>query len=227
MKKVLLMAGVLSAVIFSFAQGPQMGKNPGNLPVKRQADKGYTSQRDLIQDQMLKNYVGLFAFQTVDETEKTALLKMVEEEKLARDVYIALAEKWDINPFINIAKAEQVHMLQVQALLEKYTIDYVAQEEGKFSSHDVQELYNQLVQQGSTSQIEAFKVGMLIEEMDIADINSEIVKVDNEDIKQIFVNLRQGSENHLMAFNRQLLINNEKYQPKYLTQVDIEKILGR
>lgn len=163
----------------------------------------------------------------MDETEKTALLKMVEEEKLARDVYIALAEKWDINPFINIAKAEQVHMLQVQALLEKYKIDYVAQEESKFSSHDVQELYNQLVQQGSTSQIEAFKVGMLIEEMDIADINSEIVKVDNEDIKQIFVNLRQGSENHLMAFNRQLLINNEKYQPKYLTQVDIEKILGR
>ncbi|HPX15495.1 MAG: DUF2202 domain-containing protein [Petrotogaceae bacterium] len=226
MKKVLLMAGVLSAVIFSFAQGPQ-GMGNRNIPANRQADKGYSSQRDLIQDQMLKNYVGLFAFQTVDETEKTALLKMVEEEKLARDVYIALAEKWDINPFINIAKAEQVHMLQVQALLEKYKIDYVAQEEGKFSSHDVQELYNQLVQQGSTSQIEAFKVGMLIEEMDIADINSEIVKVDNEDIKQIFVNLRQGSENHLMAFNRQLLINNEKYQPKYLTQVDIEKILGR
>ncbi|HQI79031.1 MAG TPA: hypothetical protein PK845_06005, partial [Petrotogaceae bacterium] len=72
MKKVLLMAGVLSAVIFSFAQGPQMGKNPGNLPVKRQTSKGYTSQRDLIQDQTLKNYVGLFAFQTVDETEKTA-----------------------------------------------------------------------------------------------------------------------------------------------------------
>jgi len=227
MKKVLLMAGVLSAVIFSFAQGPQMGKNPGNLPVKRQTSKGYTSQRDLIQDQTLKNYVGLFAFQTVDETEKTALLKMVEEEKLARDVYIALAEKWDINPFINIARAEQVHMQQVQALLEKYKIDYVAQEEGKFSSQDVQELYNQLVQQGSTSQIEAFKVGMLIEEMDIADINSEIVKADNEDIKQIFVNLRQGSENHLMAFNRQLLINNEKYQPKYLSQSEIEKILGR
>jgi hypothetical protein len=103
----------------------------------------------------------------------------------------------------------------------------VAQEEGKFSSQDVQELYNQLVQQGSTSQIEAFKVGMLIEEMDIADINSEIVKADNEDIKQIFVNLRQGSENHLMAFNRQLLINNEKYQPKYLSQSEIEKILGR
>lgn len=61
MKKVLLMAGVLSAVIFSFAQGPQ-GMGNRNIPANRQADKGYSSQRDLIQDQMLKNYVGLLLF---------------------------------------------------------------------------------------------------------------------------------------------------------------------
>ena len=34
---------------------------------------------------------------------------MREEEKLARDVYLALYEKWGIRTFLNIAKAEQQH----------------------------------------------------------------------------------------------------------------------
>jgi hypothetical protein len=35
---------------------------------------------------------------------------MREEEKLARDVYIALYEKWGLRTFLNIAESEQQHM---------------------------------------------------------------------------------------------------------------------
>jgi len=39
---------------------------------------------------------------TLNQKEKDAILYMREEEKLARDVYNAMYEKWEVNPFGNI-----------------------------------------------------------------------------------------------------------------------------
>ncbi len=47
---------------------------------------------------------------------------MREEEKLARDVYIAMGKKWNANIFSNIARAESRHMQAVAGLLSKYRI---------------------------------------------------------------------------------------------------------
>jgi hypothetical protein len=44
------------------------------------------------------------------ETDKDALLFMLEEEKLARDTYEFLDNTWSINPFANIKNSEQTHM---------------------------------------------------------------------------------------------------------------------
>jgi len=46
----------------------------------------------------------------LDETEKEGLLLMREEEKLARDVYLNLYEKWNLKTFYNIAQSEKTHM---------------------------------------------------------------------------------------------------------------------
>ena len=51
------------------------------------------------------------------------LLYMREEEKLARDVYLALYERWGARTFLNIAKAEQQHMDAVGALLAVRNIE--------------------------------------------------------------------------------------------------------
>jgi len=45
---------------------------------------------------------------------------MREEEKLARDVYLALHEQWGLVPFASISAGEQKHMDAVLALLRKY-----------------------------------------------------------------------------------------------------------
>ena len=42
--------------------------------------------------------------------ELTSLSFMREEEKLARDVYITLYNKWGVNIFTNISNSEQTHM---------------------------------------------------------------------------------------------------------------------
>jgi len=44
---------------------------------------------------------------------------MIEEEKLARDVYMTLYKIWRAKTFGNIALSEVTHMQMVQALLEK------------------------------------------------------------------------------------------------------------
>ena len=45
----------------------------------------------------------------LNQKEKDAIIHMREEEKLARDVYNFLFEKWEMNPFGNIRQSEQTH----------------------------------------------------------------------------------------------------------------------
>jgi len=83
---------------------------------------------------------------------------MYEEEKLAGDVYEALNNKWNLRIFANILNAEDRHQGMVAALMDKYEIEYTANNEtGKFENEELQKLYNQLVAQGEKSIEEALK----------------------------------------------------------------------
>jgi hypothetical protein len=58
--------------------------------------------------------------------------------------------------------------------------------------------------QGSISKLEALKVGVIIEETDIDDLNEGIATTRHNDIKTVYSNLLQGSLNHLDAFESTL-----------------------
>jgi len=73
-----------------------------------------------------------------------------------------------------------------------------------FSNPELQALYDQLVAQGKQSTFAAYKVGVAIEEKDIADITTQLATATDSDIVATLERLRTGSENHLRAFNRQL-----------------------
>ena len=62
--------------------------------------------------------------QAVDltDSEKYWLTYMREEEKLARDVYIFLYDKWGSQIFNNISVSEQTHMDAIKTLLDRYGI---------------------------------------------------------------------------------------------------------
>ena len=77
--------------------------------------------------------------------EKEGLLYMVEEEKLAADVYSALFEKWDLRVFDNIGRAELTHEAAVQTLLERYSLTNPKKSAGEFSNATLQRLYDGLV----------------------------------------------------------------------------------
>ncbi len=135
--------------------------------------------------------------------EETADLRyMREEEKLARDVYQHLFEKWSLVIFENISASEDQHMNAVAGLLARYNVtdpgaDYPA---GAYANAELSQLYTILVAQGDASVEAALEVGILIEETDIADLEEALPRTGKLDIKRVYNNLLAGSYNHLEAF---------------------------
>ena len=196
----------------------------GSATMGPPADKGYGAGASTgVVD------VSAYPVENLSPEEVEAILYMREEEKLARDVYLTLYNKTGLPIFENIARSEQTHMDMVLELIKKYNLtDPVAgMGVGEFNSTEMKELYEKLVAQGSESDVEALKVGALIEEIDIKDLDEWLKHVDNQDIKAVFESLRNGSENHLRAFTR--LLQNRygiTYTPQVLSEDEYRSIVG-
>ena len=164
----------------------------------------------------------------LNSAEMEGLTHMREEEKLARDVYLALYEIWGVPVFQNIAGSEQAHMDSVLMLLDQYELTDPAagMGVGEFTNPIFQTLYEDLVKQGSLSQADALIVGATIEDLDIFDLEELLAQTDNEYIIQVYNNLLAGSENHLRAFVSNLeRQTGEGYQPVYMDQDAYQAII--
>lgn len=163
---------------------------------------------------------------SIDQAAVDGLLWMREEEKLARDVYLALSELWDLPIFANIAGSEQAHSDAVGDLLDRYAIaDPMAEDAaGVFVDPAIQKLYDDLVEQGSRSVVDALIVGATIEDMDIVDLQLRRSGVEAIDV--VYANLEKGSRNHLRAFIRTLESQGGEYTPSFLTTAEYEAIIS-
>lgn len=163
----------------------------------------------------------------LDRNEQEGILLMREEEKLARDIYTYLYEKWNLPVFRNIAASEQTHMESMGLLIERYNLDdpVTTDVAGKFTNPDMQKLYDQLTAEGSRSLIDALKVGAMVEDLDIADLDRLIQGSDNDDLRIVYQNLVKGSRNHLRSFTRQLDRNGAVYEAEYIDKALYSKIL--
>ena len=161
---------------------------------------------------------------SISQTEIDSIIWMREEEKLAKDVYTTLGQVWGLNIFTNISTAEQSHTDSVKTLIDRYgLIDPITDETiGVFQNETFSKLYQELVKQGSISLVEALKVGALIEELDIKDLQERTTTT--PDINLVFQNLERGSRNHLRAFTRQLSQQGETYVPIYISQSEFDEI---
>lgn len=156
------------------------------------------------------------------------LLFMREEEKLARDVYITLYNEYGLRVFDSISQSEQKHTDSILTLLNKYGLDDPALGFGLFADSELQELYDYLVETGMQSSLDALMVGALIEEVDMEDIVVAMSRTDKSDILNVYGNLLSGSESHLNAFVRNIeAISGEDYVAQWISQNDVDEILGR
>ena len=140
------------------------------------------------------------------QAEIDGLLYMREEEKLARDSYWTLYTQWHLSIFSKIANSEVMHMSKIKGLLDQYGLPDPAAGKavGEFSNPVLQQLYDDLMVQGSQSSIEALKVGVAIEEVDIQDLKNYLAQTNKPDIINAYNALLNGSYCHLRAFNNQL-----------------------
>jgi hypothetical protein len=147
-------------------------------------------------------FVNQVAAAVLSDGEVNWLVYMREEEKLARDVYAFLYEKWHSRIFNNISINEQKHMDAIKTLLDRYAISDPAEGKGpgEFANTEIQTLYNDLIAQGSLSLEEALRVGLFIEGTDISDLEAAYEETDHKDIGNVYLSLLAGSANHLKAF---------------------------
>lgn len=162
----------------------------------------------------------------LSEEEQNGILYMREEEKLARDVYLELYDQIKMPIFWNIAGAEQTHMDSVKLLIDRYgLVDTATDEVGSFTNEELQALYDNLIEMGSTSLEDALKVGATIEELDILDLEIRTAETEKEDIIQVYASLMKGSRNHLRSFVRTLERQGFDYSPQYLSQEEFDMIV--
>lgn len=124
-----------------------------------------------------------------------------EEERLARDLYVALSRVHDgARPMSNITRSEQRHHDALGRLLTRYGISdpSAGRAPGSYAFPELQKLYDGWYARGKTSLKAAYQVGVELEKRDIDDLT----KARDADVKRVYSNLLSGSENHLAAFQR-------------------------
>ncbi len=151
-----------------------------------------------------------------------------EEEKLARDVYLFNKERYGENIFDNIASSEQTHMDKVLEFLELAGLDDPIKTNaiGDFNNAELASLYRELTEQSSVSLVEALKVGALIEDLDIDDIEKMMAHTTNTSVLKVYSNLVCGSKNHIRSYTNSIVSNGETYTPQFITVEYYNQILS-
>lgn len=146
------------------------------------------------------------AAEELSEIEKEEILFLWEEEKLARDVYRNMFDKYKTKIFSNISKSEQSHMDSVKKILDRYKLSVPVDpsKTGNFRNPEIIALYKELMERGNNSLYDAYRVGLDIELMDIEDLTARLQTVSDPEMRRIYENLLEASFNHKAAFEKNL-----------------------
>jgi hypothetical protein len=179
-------------------------------------------QSDLVN----RDVYGTTQLPEITTAEQDALLFMLEEEKLAKDVYAYLGAYWSHNTFLNIERSESTHVNAVISLLNAYELEFYLAEAGTFHDDALQELYYSLIALGESDLEAALTVGATIEDLDIADLETYLNAISNPLIENTFSNLQCGSRNHLRAFTNALETLGGNYTPQYIRLEEYTEIIN-
>jgi len=158
--------------------------------------------------------------------EKEGLLFIWEEEKAARDLYNSLHEKNNLSIFLDLVRSEQSHMDQAKAIIDKYGLQaQIKDEPGVFENQTMQQIHDQLLEQGLKSDQDALQVAATFEEISITDLNKEIAVTQAEDIRVVYQGLLAGSRKHLRSYVSDLQDLGIQYSPVYLSSDEFDEIV--
>lgn len=140
------------------------------------------------------------------DAEATAgLLYMIEEEKMARDLYDAFFEQTGNLVFDRISNSEQRHLDSLLSVAERAGVDTSALSTtaGLFTNTAVQSLYDSLLGAGDDSLEAALQAAIIVEQTDIAGLASYGADPELGVLGIVYARLELASEHHLAAFTLQ------------------------
>jgi hypothetical protein len=145
------------------------------------------------------------------------LIFAIEEERVAHDIYVVAAARWNLRVFANIAESETRHAAALTQLAATVGVQPPVAQAGVYATADLQSLYDELLVLVNGSATGALRAGALIEETDIVDLRRLAAQAADEASKAVIANLMNASVNHLGAFVRNLAAAGVTYQPQALT----------
>lgn len=150
----------------------------------------------------------------------------VDEERMAGEIYRSFGEQWKLRPFQNIPRAEARHQAALTQLAQRAGVTIAPTTAvGRYATPEIQARYEALIARGRDSEVEALKVGALIEEQDIADLRVLVATTDNADLRAVAAALEAGSRHHLRAFVRNLKARGVAYESQVLPAEEVVEII--
>lgn len=140
---------------------------------------------------------------SMSDAVKADLVFSRDEERMARDLYAAIADLYDgALPFAHITTSEQRHFDAVGVLLDRYGLADPAEGKapGVYANSDIQAMYDSWLARAKTSLTEAYQVGIELEQRDIADLEDAAANALPADVARVLGNLLDGSRMHLKSF---------------------------
>lgn len=151
---------------------------------------------------------------------QAALLFQIEEERMARELYLAFNARWGLRPFARIPEAEARHESALKQLAARAGVVVPDAVAGRFVSAEVQQRYDALLSLGLGSSDDALRAAAFVEEQDIADLRTLAASTDSVDLGAVARALEQGSGRHLGAFVGALAMRGITYVPQVLSGED-------
>lgn len=150
------------------------------------------SSTEEIPEENTPTWGSVSALEAVDYSLEEMLIYAIQDEYTARSEYEYLIETFDIEkPFTNIMASEENHIAMLVPLFTDYDMALI---EDTSSDH--------LIPIASLE--DAFAIGVEAEILNIAMYNAFLTQDLPDDIEQTFIKLRDASENHLAAFEKNL-----------------------
>jgi len=145
---------------------------------------------------------------TLSDAELADLVLLVKIEKLAYDVYYTLGQTYTTPPILgNITEAENRHWKVLQNLFVKYgetdpTLDGSGLDlaTGLYNDADMEEAYQEYVDYGVVSLLQAMETGTLIEQLELDKLNSALGNTTLPDLTTIYTNFISADGAHMTAF---------------------------
>ena len=128
-----------------------------------------------------------------------------EEERMARDLYAALAATYDqARPMSMITRSESGYFDSIGALLSTYGVadPSAGRAAGSYAFPELQTLSDRWLAKGRTSINAAYQVGVELERRDIADLRKAIAQTSEPDVLATYERLLSASQRHLAAYER-------------------------